>query len=265
MCRIAGWLSKKETIGIVNILNMLSGMESGGPNAVGIAFWRDGMWKIRKMNRPFSQALLDEKFQGDLLEAAGSTQVLLHTRFATHGSPDNNMNNHPITSDKGMVIHNGIVWYPKKNMYPAKGQTDTEQLLGHIERKGIKKGLATARGSIAIAYVPFQEIGTIWLYRKTSPMVIGKRDGTVVFGSALSLIPKGFTKRVLKDTSLLKVYNGKIIYQQTMEKSHDFYSRTVSSGSNVPDPEKEISFSNWNDWQSYPPRRGRFWIKKTRK
>ena len=75
-----------------------------GPHAFGFAWldWSGRMHMFKKSGR-----IIDHL---GLLAMAKNARVLIgHCRFATHGSPSNNLNNHPHPADGGWIVHNGVV------------------------------------------------------------------------------------------------------------------------------------------------------------
>jgi len=115
--------------------------------------------------------------------------TLVHTRAATHGSPRNNNNNHPIIGLEKVLIHNGIVWGEKLNDYPYKGECDSEILLSYIERFGITEGLKKSHGSIAVAFCDMAAPKKLWLYSYSSPLWLAYvPKWGVLFGSTKEIV-----------------------------------------------------------------------------
>jgi glucosamine--fructose-6-phosphate aminotransferase (isomerizing) len=117
------------------------------------------------------------------------TQGIAHTRWATHGKP-NQVNAHPHFDCKGEIalVHNGIIEnYAKLKMQLIKekhafvSQTDTEVIVHLIEKfysgipleEAVRKALAVAEGSFAVAVIAKKEPGKIVAARRGSPLVIG--------------------------------------------------------------------------------------------
>ena len=73
-----------------------------GPHAFGFA-WIDrrGRLKCYKQTGRIGDHL------GLLAMAADARMLIGHCRFATQGSPGNNLNNHPHPADGGWIVHNG--------------------------------------------------------------------------------------------------------------------------------------------------------------
>jgi glucosamine--fructose-6-phosphate aminotransferase (isomerizing) len=118
-----------------------------------------------------------------------------HTRWATHGEP-NNENAHPHTSMNGhfVIIHNGIIenyGHLKSRLerrgYKFNSETDTEILVNLIEYiylKGnisaeiaVRLALTKVIGAYGIVVICRDEPGTLIAARKGSPLVIGVGDG----------------------------------------------------------------------------------------
>lgn len=184
MCGIAGIIGHAQTEEIMSILQAL---EIRGRHATGVAFNAPAS-KLIKAGIDASSFVKDKTFRSVIEEQIERSSVcLLHTRHATHGSPEHNDNNHPIYSSKGIIIHNGIVNLDT-DYADAKGDTDTEQLLLAIDQHGIKAGIEKASGSFSIAYQRFNEPHLVWLYNYVSPLEIGVRDGKIYFCSTRQIL-----------------------------------------------------------------------------
>jgi glucosamine--fructose-6-phosphate aminotransferase (isomerizing) len=78
--------------------------ESRGHHAFGFA-WVDSRGRLRMFKR--SGRISD--YLGALSMAKDARMLIGHCRFATHGKPENNLNNHPHPCDGGWLIHNGVI------------------------------------------------------------------------------------------------------------------------------------------------------------
>ena len=132
MCGIVGYNGKNKAVNI--LLDGLSKLEYRGYDSAGIAV-RDKDIKIFKAKGKLSN--LKEKLANEKLNG---TCGIGHTRWATHGEPNEN-NAHPHISNDGNVtlVHNGIienyqeiVEKLEKHGYEFYSETDTEVLAVYI-------------------------------------------------------------------------------------------------------------------------------------
>jgi len=184
MCGIAGYIGKKEGLSIV--LNNLKKLEYRGYDSAGVAFFNsDADVKLVKVVGKFEnleKAILGEKARSaGLGQALAGTAAIGHTRWATHGIP-NEVNAHPHYDCKKEIflVHNGIIENYKelKEELSAKGhhfrsQTDTEVAAHLIEEYGFEKALKKIVGAYALAVINKNEPHKIYIARLGSPLVIG--------------------------------------------------------------------------------------------
>ena len=142
MCGIVGYIGNKNCIPI--LINGLKRLEYRGYDSAGIAIITDSGSYIIKNKGKVSQ--LEEKIE---YLNGGSTIGIGHTRWATHGVP-NEINAHPhFNADKNLfVIHNGIIenyqvlrTNLKKLGYKFITETDSE-VLPHLIDSFLKKGFS---------------------------------------------------------------------------------------------------------------------------
>lgn len=134
MCGIVGYIGSREAWPI--IIKGLQRLEYRGYDSAGAALLYNGDLKVIKKKGKVA----------DLTAAAASLDVTAqqgigHTRWATHGPPDD-INAHPHTSGNKRLalVHNGIIEnYAlikkalQKEGHVFEGQTDTEVLVHFIE------------------------------------------------------------------------------------------------------------------------------------
>jgi len=190
MCGIAGILRKDLEFEVTenDIINMLIMLESRGKDATGIAWEDNKRYRVLKAAVRVNDFIDLEVFKKNLPEMVKSKTILFHTRAATNGSPKFNGNNHPIHNDKGMIIHNGVV-YPSE-VLPAKGVTDSEQLMLSVQKYGFKEGISKLCGSMAFSYIDFTD-GAVYLYSEISPICYYIEKGTLIFASTNLILAKG--------------------------------------------------------------------------
>jgi len=146
-------------------------------------------------------------------DALQGTVGIAHTRWATHGKPDQS-NAHPHTDCRGVVavVHNGIIenYAELKRELLAKGhvfksETDTEVVAHLVEehkRQGFdtftafKRALARIRGAYAIALIDAENPNAIYFARNLSPLIIGVGDGFNIVASDIPTV-LDYTKRIV--------------------------------------------------------------------
>ena len=193
MCGIVGYLGKKDAYPV--LINGLRRLEYRGYDSSGIALY-NGDLEVHK-----SKGKVD-----DLENLIGEKKIsakmgIGHTRWATHGKP-NNVNAHPHVSNNGdlVIVHNGIIencnslkqLLLDKN-YSFKSETDTEILINFIEYvqaeekvsldQAIRLALNEVIGAFAIAVISKKEPSLMVVARLGSPLVLGIGNGEFFIGS----------------------------------------------------------------------------------
>ena len=105
MCGVFGFVSKGDGEINMKILERVAKeTEKRGPHAWGIAWInRDDRLCMFKTEGRISENL------GMLAMARDAKMLIGHTRYATQGDPENNLNNHPHAADGGWIVHNGMI------------------------------------------------------------------------------------------------------------------------------------------------------------
>jgi len=184
MCGIVAYIGKKKAFPI--ILKGLKRLEYRGYDSAGVALLNDGKLNIYKRSGKVSN-LEEFALQNDLDGHVG----IGHTRWATHGAP-NDINAHPHFSMDGSMalIHNGIIEnydVLKRDLlskgYSFKSETDTEVLIHLIDdiRKNekvwfgeaLRRALHHVVGAYAIVLISKDEPNKLVAARKSSPLVVG--------------------------------------------------------------------------------------------
>jgi len=183
MCGIGGFI-KEGNVEDEFLKNLIRGLalqlQSRGQDATGV-YTSIGQGIVHKAPGPASGFRNWPEQYGQV--------TLVHARAATHGTPRNNHNNHPIIGLEKVLIHNGIVWGEKLNDYPYKGECDSEILLSYIERFGINEGLKKSHGSIAVAFCDMAAPKKLWLYSYSSPLWLAYvPKWGVLFGSTKEIV-----------------------------------------------------------------------------
>ncbi|WP_437667575.1 glutamine--fructose-6-phosphate transaminase (isomerizing) [Sorangium sp. So ce1182] len=213
MCGIVGYVGFREAKEV--LLDKLARIEYRGHDGAGIAIRTVTGIEVYKKGGPLAGLVRELK-----LRSVRGMLGLGHTRWATHGVPDDR-NAHPHASEDGsiVVVHNGIIenYHPLKERLAAQGhafrsETDSEVLAHIIAEKyrgdlagAVRAALMEVRGAYAVV-VAHAEHEEIVAARGVSPLVIGIGDGEMFLASdVLALLP--YTRRVvfLQDGDLVAV------------------------------------------------------------
>ena len=217
MCGIVGYIGDKEAYPI--IIKGLKRLEYRGYDSAGIALSEGGDINILKQKGKVS----DLEDYSENKNKSGHIGIG-HTRWATHGVP-NQQNAHPhASSDKNLaIIHNGIIenYDSIKKMLIGKGHnfysdTDTEVLIHLIEEiknnencslfEAVRLSLNEVIGAYAIVVMENGNSDEFIAARKGSPLVIGVGEGEYFIASDASPIIE-YTRNVvyLNDGEIARV------------------------------------------------------------
>lgn len=206
MCGIVGYIGPRDAYPI--LINGLKRLEYRGYDSAGIAIM-DGDLKLYKNHGKVAD--LEQYVQGkDLSGDVG----IAHTRWATHGEP-NQVNAHPhYSQDKQLaLIHNGIIENYSSlreelinRGHKFKSETDTEVLVHLIEDvkknenvdlvEAVRIALNMVIGAYAIALVSKSDPDLLIAARKGSPLVIGIGEGEFFIASDATPLVE-YTKNVV--------------------------------------------------------------------
>ncbi|MEQ8552140.1 MAG: glutamine--fructose-6-phosphate transaminase (isomerizing) [Cyclobacteriaceae bacterium] len=207
MCGIVAYIGNRKAYPI--LLNGLKRLEYRGYDSAGVALYRNG--KINVLKKEGKVAALEQYAQ----ELVGDeTLGIAHTRWATHGEP-NDKNAHPHLSADGSlaVVHNGIVenyntikLELQEKGYSFQSETDTEVLITFIQdirdthnlsfEDAVITSLSKVIGAYAIVVIDQENPDQMIAARKGSPMVIGLGDGEFFVASDATPIVE-YTKEVI--------------------------------------------------------------------
>jgi len=182
MCGIIGYVGQRDVVPV--LLTGLKKLEYRGYDSAGIAVVNgDGVQVVRAEGKLTN---LEQKLRDKPL---GGSFGMGHTRWATHGKPnENNAHPHRDCSGRVVVIHNGIIenFLPLKQRLLAGGhkfktETDTEVVAHLIEANldggsftdAVRKTLREIDGHYALVMISADEPGTIIAARHGPPLVIG--------------------------------------------------------------------------------------------
>ena len=191
MCGIIGLVSDQEVSS--TLLEGLKRLEYRGYDSSGIATINAN--KIERVRSKGNLSFLEEKLSNTNLP--GNIGIG-HTRWATHGTPDEK-NAHPHITDKVAVVHNGIIENNNqiRNQLIESGvefssDTDTE-VICHILTTYLNSGLSVydsiratmndIRGTYALGVLVLSEPEKLYAVRGGSPLAIGSTKNENFIGS----------------------------------------------------------------------------------
>jgi glucosamine--fructose-6-phosphate aminotransferase (isomerizing) len=198
MCGIVGYIGYREAYPIV--IKGLKRLEYRGYDSAGVMLYDGNDIKLSKTKGKVID--LEEKASKEI--STNGTIGIGHTRWATHGVP-NDVNSHPHLSNSGdlVIIHNGIIenYGPLKvelikRGYVFHSDTDTEVLVNLIEEvqkkeklrlgKAVQVALNQVFGAYAIAVFDKKNPDEIVVARLGSPLAIGIGEGEYFIASDAS-------------------------------------------------------------------------------
>ncbi len=183
MCGIVAYIGEKQAYPI--LIKGLQRLEYRGYDSTGVALYNNTLNVFKRKGKV--KDLIDYAAKEDTQGTLG----MGHTRWATHGVPDD-INAHPhYSEDKELaIIHNGIIEnYAllkkalQKDGHVFHSQTDTEVLITFIQTIKAKTGasideavriaLSKVVGAYAIVVMDKNDPDKLVAARKGSPLVIG--------------------------------------------------------------------------------------------
>ena len=213
MCGIIGYVGEREAVPI--LINGLKKLEYRGYDSAGICIKKDAQLKILKTKGRIFE--LEEKQK---IEKLSGNIGIAHTRWATHGNPDEtNAHPHFDCMKQISIAHNGIIenFNSLKNILQEEGHkiisdTDSEIIAHLIEKfyadnleEAVSKALKLIEGTFGLAIISDKK-DKIIAARKGSPLVIGIGENEMFVASDVSAILE-HTKKViyLKDNEIASI------------------------------------------------------------
>jgi glucosamine--fructose-6-phosphate aminotransferase (isomerizing) len=246
MCGIVGYVGGRRDV-IPLLLEGLARLEYRGYDSAGLAVLDAG--EIRVVKTAGKVRDLQARIAADWPEhaASGSQVGIAHTRWATHGAP-NEVNAHPhmdLDDRRFAVVHNGIIenytalkTQLQRNGHVFVSETDTEVLVHLISQcyegdlcQAVAAALQQVEGTFGIAVLCAEAPDTLVVARRGSPIVIGiGQDETLVASDVTPLV--AHTRKViyLDDDDIALIRPGQV---------------EVRNISNVP-VSREIAHIDWD-------------------
>ncbi len=201
MCGIVGGIARDNVVPV--LLEGLKRLEYRGYDSAGIAIV-DQTGRLRRVRALGKIQSLAERVASEV-SFAGSLGIA-HTRWATHGAPDER-NAHPhICNGRIAVVHNGIIenYQVLKAEQLAQGytftsETDTEVVAHAIEAafrecgdlvRAVRQATGRFEGAYALGVISPEQPDRLVAARKGSPLVIGlAEEGYYLASDVAALLP----------------------------------------------------------------------------
>ena len=186
MCGIMGCVRNADCVD--EVCSSLSFLEYRGYDSSGIASLNDNAISILKKKGRVSalRSMLEKK-------PLSGSPCIGHTRWATHGAPDDK-NAHPFLSNDSSfaLVHNGVIenYLALKNFLLAanfsfSSETDSEVIVNLIQYfyKGntlcaVSEAVKRLKGSFAIAVISTSDKDCIFFAKKNNPLIVGVKNGS---------------------------------------------------------------------------------------
>lgn len=151
---------------------------SRGPHAFGFS-WIDGNGRLRMYKRV--GRIVDHL---DTLELAADAKFLIgHCRYATHGNPSSNINNHPHPADGGWIVHNGQIGHyrtiAERNGFEPVTDCDSE-VLGMLIEGG--QGGLLERCTAAVLESHRTPLVMMGLWSRPARMIVARLGNPLAIG-----------------------------------------------------------------------------------
>lgn len=179
MCGIFGYVAKAGGPNINRLKRIAIQTERRGTHAFGLA-WLDADGRIHSYKRPGpATANL-----GDLDACRDAEVVIGHCRWATHGEPEDNRNNHPHAAGSGLIVHNGVVinYESLLRQYNLAAKTECDsEVIGLIMAK--LPGSIGERAAKAVG-ATIGRLAMLGIWRNPTRLLMVRRGNPLHFGES---------------------------------------------------------------------------------
>lgn len=206
MCGLFGYLSKRGgRVDLDRLKRIAVVTQSRGDHAFGLA-WLDAHGAIRTFKTPGPAT--------DYLDAidacANATAIVGHCRWATHGDPADNANNHPHCAGSGWFVHNGVVknhaeladWYGLRQRTACDSEVLGllfSRMRGSIEMRAARTAAMTI-GPLAMLGL-WAKPQRLLIVRRGNPLWCGETTHGAYFGSLRCELP-GLPREIPDDHAM---------------------------------------------------------------
>ena len=206
MCGVFGFVARGRGPNLDLLSRIARVTMSRGPHAWGMA-WIDSKGTLKMYKQ--TGRMVDHL---GLLRIAADAQFLIgHCRWATMGSPENNMNNHPHPADGGWIVHNGQIHDYQEvvegyGLHPTTGCDSevlgllVEQVKGRLVDRCVEAVLSVKKSPLVL--LGLWKPGRLVAVRQGNPLHVGATDA----GYYLASLAEGLPGKVMaaKDESAIE-------------------------------------------------------------
>jgi glucosamine 6-phosphate synthetase-like amidotransferase/phosphosugar isomerase protein len=198
MCAVFGFVARRNRpVSLRALATIVLGNVNRGQHAFGFA-WLDSRGRLRAYKQ---RGRLTDHLA--LLHFLRDARMLIgHLRWATHGSPDDNINNHPHPADGGWIVHNGMIHNYRQlvraNRLCPVSECDSEALGLLIERSSGDTLLRRCADTVESADGGLCMLG---LWSRPATLVVARRGNPLSMshtteGVYLATLPAGLPGKV---------------------------------------------------------------------
>jgi len=252
MCGIVGAVAERNVVPI--LMEGLRRLEYRGYDSAGLAVVSSNA--ITRMRRAGKVQELQNALDNE--PVAGGTGIS-HTRWATHGVP-NETNAHPhVSSDQVALVHNGIIEnYEelrdelRKEGYYFVSETDTEVVAHRIHYNmqkdkdfvvAVKTTIAELEGAYALAVMSLENPDELIIARAGAPAVVGMGIGeNFVASDVAALLPVTRNFMFLEEGDIAHVTRQKVT---VWNEDGDIVERPVKESELTADAAERGSFRHY--------------------
>ncbi|GMR09162.1 MAG: glutamine--fructose-6-phosphate transaminase (isomerizing) [Gammaproteobacteria bacterium] len=221
MCGIVGAIADRDIVPV--LIDGLQRLEYRGYDSAGIAV----LDVHQVLNRVRTPGKIKDLQAAMIKQPAAGKIGIAHTRWATHGIP-NEANAHPHICNKSVaVVHNGIIEnfealkaVQQKDNYIFTSDTDTEVIAHELHRQicqggdvldAVRNTVKVLDGAYALGVISNEEPDRLITARKGSPLVIGLGDGENYIASDMSaLLPVTQRFLILEEGDIAELRRDKV-------------------------------------------------------
>jgi asparagine synthetase B (glutamine-hydrolysing) len=245
MCGIGGFsLSNKSKLNARTLSNaLLAELDVRGGEASGYAVQTKDSTIVFKKNVAGAKL--------NLKRMPKNARVgILHTRLATHGSPKDNANNHPVMSPDQSIslVHNGVIYNHKlvrTELQTKLPEVDSSVIPAILEKYGRDiTQLSMLDGDASVAWLDDNDKGTLRVARIShSPLTIAQlKDGSFVFASTEQILNRALARLGLR---------AEFITQSTERKLFEVRAGRIDSMLDLPETDPQFIDKSWSSSYGY--------------